>query len=389
MLFPGQGSQSVGMLRYLACLFPELLDTLAAANAAVAELTQEDTDARRLSDRIYPPTTFDADRKKEHERELRDTRNAQPAIGAVSFGAWRVLTERFGLKADFFAGHSYGELVALAAAGRMSERDLFTLSRVRGQLMAAQRGGDPGAMLAVFATPPDIDAVIAREKLNVVVANRNAPKQTVLSGPTAHIERAARLLSDAGMKATRLPVAAAFHSVLVADAAVRFRAALDGMAIAAANGVSVYANTTAAAYPTDEREAKDLLANQLAKPVAFVEQVRALADSGVHTFVEIGPGSVLTRLVEAILTDSPGVTADCFALDASGGKRSGVLDLGNVLARLAAGGHAIALAAWEAESRCRPPLPSTGKPGLAISVCGANSRREATEPHGRLAHHST
>src|SRR5262249_32732486 len=161
---------------------------------------------------------------------------------------------------------------------------------------------------------------------------------------------AGRLLSDAKLKATQLPVAAAFHSSLVADAAVPFRAALDGVSFNGANGVSVYANTTANTYPSDEREAKDLLANQLAKPGAFVEQIRAMAGTGVRTFVEVGPGSVLTRLVEAILEDGLDVTADCFSLDASGGKRSGVLDLGNVLARLAAGGHAVTLTAWEKES---------------------------------------
>jgi acyl transferase domain-containing protein len=371
VLFPGQGSQYVGMLRELACLFPETLDTLALANDAVGELAQEDTDARRLSDRVYPPTTFDDETKKGYDRDLRDTRNAQPGIGAVSFGAWRVLAERFGVKADAFAGHSYGELVALAAAGRLAPRDLFTLSRVRGQLMAGARPGDPGGMLAAFAAPADIDAVIAREKLNVVVANRNAPKQTVLSGPTAHVERAARLLSDAGIKAARLPVAAAFHSALVADAAPPFRAALDGVSLAD-GPIPVYANTTAAPYPTDQAAAKDLLGEQLAKPVAFVEQIRAMVAAGARTFVEVGPGAVLTRLVEAIVADTPGARADSFALDASGGKRSGVLDLGHTLARLAAAGHAVRLAEWERGSRCRPQ-PSTGKPGLTVPVCGANS----------------
>jgi len=386
VLFPGQGSQYVGMLRELVCLFPEMLDTLASANEAVATLAQDTTDAQRLSDRIYPPTTFDASRKKEYDSDLRDTRNAQPAIGAVSFGAWRTLTERFGLKADVFAGHSYGELVALAAAGRMKPTDLFTLSRLRGQLMADRRTGDPGAMLAVFAAPSDIEIVLAQANLDVVVANRNSPKQTVLSGPTDHIERASRLLADAKVKATRLPVAAAFHSALVADAAIPFRAALDGVSFNGANGVSVFANTTAVAYPADEREAKDLLANQLAKPVAFVEQIRAMAETGVRTFVEVGPGSVLTRLTEAILADVPDIMADCFALDASAGKRSGVLDLGNVVARLAAAGYAITLTEWERGSRCRPPAPASGKAGLMVNVCGANwvSPREKRPPRAPL-----
>src|SRR5262249_26159232 len=162
-------SQYVGMLRDLACLFPEALDALATANAAGAAQATE-SEARRLSDYVYPPTTFDAERRKQNDRDLRDTRTAQPAIGAVSFRAGRVLSERFGLTADCFAGHSYGELVALAAAGRLKEADLFALSRVRGRLMAEQRPGDPGAMLAVFAAPPEIDAAIAREKLDVVIA---------------------------------------------------------------------------------------------------------------------------------------------------------------------------------------------------------------------------
>ncbi|HEY1186520.1 MAG TPA: beta-ketoacyl synthase N-terminal-like domain-containing protein, partial [Gemmata sp.] len=372
VLFPGQGSQSVGMLRDLACLFPEALDALALANEAVAAQAPENTDARRLSDYIYPPTTFDPERKKANDRDLRDTRNAQPALGAVSFGAWAVLNTRFGVRADAFAGHSYGELVALAAAGRLSPGDLFAFSRVRGQLMAEQRAGDPGTMLAVLAPVADIEAVLSREKVNVVVANRNSPKQYVLSGATHEIERAAKALSAAGLKATRLPVAAAFHSELVADAASPFRAALERAGFAPAP-TPVFANTTAAEYPSGASEAKDLLANQLAKPVAFVEQVRAMTAAGVRTFVEVGPGAVLTRLVEAILADAPVPDATAFALDASNGKRPGVLDLAHVLSRLAAGGHPVQLAAWERESRCRPPAAPGGKPGLTVSVCGANA----------------
>ncbi|MFM8273718.1 MAG: beta-ketoacyl synthase N-terminal-like domain-containing protein, partial [Gemmata sp.] len=372
VLFPGQGSQYVGMGRDLACLFPEALAALAEADAAVAARAPADTDARRLSDYIYPPATFDPERKKDNDRALRDTRNAQPALGAVSLGSWHALSGRFGVTPAAFAGHSYGELVALAAAGRLTAGELFALSRVRGELMAANRAGDPGAMLAVLAALPEIEALIAREKLNVGVANKNAPKQNVLSGATAEIERAAKALSAAGLKAVPVPVAAAFHSPLVADAAGPFRAALDGASLAP-GAVPVFANTTAAAYPDDASSAKDLLAHQLAKPVAFVEQVRALAASGVRTFLEVGPGGVLTRLVEAILADQAVAGADAFALDASGGKRPGALDLGGALARLAAAGYEVALAEWEKGSKCRPPAAPAGKPGLTVSVCGANS----------------
>ncbi|HEV3439043.1 MAG TPA: SDR family NAD(P)-dependent oxidoreductase [Gemmata sp.] len=370
ILFPGQGSQSVGMLRDLACLFPEMLDSLAAANAAIESLSKDATDARRLSDRIYPPTSFDPEQKKFQDTDLRETRNAQPALGAISFGAWRVLSERFGVTAHAFAGHSYGELVALTAAGRMAPADLWPLSRLRGQLMGEQRSGDRGTMLAVLAPLADVERVLAEQNLDLTIANRNAPKQIVLSGATAEIERAAKVFADARMKSARLPVAAAFHSPFVADAAIPFRTALETVAFAPAS-VPVYANTTAAEYPTDPVAARDLLANQLARPVAFVEQIQAIVEAGARTFVEIGPASVLTRLTEAILAERDASEFEVFALDQSGGKRPGMLDLGHVLARLTARGHTLNLAAWEQGSRCRPIL-TTGKPGLTIALNGAN-----------------
>ncbi|MCE9567577.1 MAG: SDR family NAD(P)-dependent oxidoreductase [Planctomycetes bacterium] len=371
VLFPGQGSQSVGMLRDLACLFPEVLESLAEANRAVTAQSQDETDNHRLSDRIYPPTSFDPDAKKRQDLDLRDTANAQPALGAVSFGAWQVLSDRFGVLAGAFAGHSYGELVALAAAGRFSPADLFSLSRLRGRLMGERRSGDAGAMLAVLASIGDIEAVIREHKLDLIIANRNGPKQSVLSGATAEIERAQQALGNAKLKSLRLPVAAAFHSPFVADAAIPFRAALDGVEFGR-GAVPVFANTTAAEYPADVHSAQTLLANQLANPVAFVEEIKAMVAAGVKTFLEVGPGTVLTKLVEAI-TEYAGITGvEAFALDASGGKQPGVLDLGRVLARLAARGHRVELAAWEAGSRCRPIRLATGKPGMTMPLTGAN-----------------
>jgi polyketide-type polyunsaturated fatty acid synthase PfaA len=318
VLFPGQGSQTVGMLREVVCLFPEMLDSLAYANRAVSALSQDTTDGSRLSDRIYPPTTFDLERRKYQDDDLRQTRNAQPALGAVSYGAWRVLADRFGIVADAFAGHSYGELVALAAAGRLSAAELFTLSRLRGRLMGEQHGGDPGAMLAVLAPVLDIERVIADRTLDLVIANHNAPNQAVLSGSTQEIGRAAEAFAAAGVTCTRLPVAAAFHSRFVADAAIPFRAALESVEFTPTN-TPVYANTTAAEYPEEPAAARGLLANQLAKPVAFVNEIRAMAASGVSTFLEVGPGSVLSRLTEAILAPAEYPGSAVISLDASGG----------------------------------------------------------------------
>ena len=354
VLFPGQGSQSVGMLRDLACLFPESLEELDRAGAALADI-------------IYPPTRFDADRVKADDAALRDTRNAQPAIGAVSLGAWRVLHERFGLNADAFAGHSYGELTALAAAGRLSPDDFQSLSRLRGELMARERSGDSGSMLAVLAPLPEIEAAIAKHGLKLIVANKNAPKQTVLSGSTAEIERAQAAFREEKLKSSKLAVAAAFHSEFVADAAGPLRDALRGVALASA-AIPVFANTTAAPYPDDAEAAKDLLANQLAKPVEFVNQIRTMLAAGVRTFVEVGPGTVLAGLVDKIVADAAIADAEVFSTD---GKRGSLFELANALARLATRGVPVKLIEWEAESRCRPPEPRKAN-GLTVVLCGAN-----------------
>ena len=356
VLFPGQGSQRVGMLRDLTCTFPEVLNTLADANE------------NRLADAIYPPTSFAPDAKKRQDEALRATDKAQPALGAVSYGAFKLLRERFGVNADAFAGHSYGELPALAAAGRLTEPELHRLSRLRGELMAARRGGDPGTMLAVLGPLEKVEQVLRESKLDVVIANKNSPTQTVLSGATAAIDAAEPVLKAAGLKGVRIPVAAAFHSPLVADAAVPFREALNAVPFPAGTK-PVFANSTAAEYPAAPAAARELLGNQLAKPVEFVGQIRAMWDAGVRTYLEVGPGRVLTKLVDAILTAG---AATVIALDASEGNKPGTLDLAHLLAKLAAGGYPVKLAEWEKGSRCRPPAVPA-KSAMTVPVSGANS----------------
>src|SRR5262249_37778485 len=137
----------------------------------------------------------------------RATNVAQPAIGAVSLAGWRIL-EHFGVAADAFAGHSYGELTALCAAGRLDPAGFFRLSKLRGQLMAGGKA-DRGAMLAVRSPLTTVEQVLAQETLDLVIANRNAPSQAVLSGPTAAIEQATLLFQKRQIPCQRLPVSAA------------------------------------------------------------------------------------------------------------------------------------------------------------------------------------
>ncbi|MCI0650283.1 MAG: acyltransferase domain-containing protein, partial [Planctomycetes bacterium] len=239
-VFPGQGSQYTGMLRDLACAFPAMQDALAAADTAFWESGEEGVEGARLSDAIYPHSVFGAEERERAESALRATEIAQPAIGAVSIGALRVL-EGFGVSADAVCGHSFGELTAVCASGRLSEQTFHTLANFRGRLMGARRG-DRGGMIAVSAPAALIADLLRAEELDLVIANKNAPDQVVLSGATPEIERALEIAAARGLRALRLPVAAAFHSEFVADAGRPFREALRKVRFAEER-CAVFANT--------------------------------------------------------------------------------------------------------------------------------------------------
>ncbi|WP_136513264.1 type I polyketide synthase [Geomonas edaphica] len=359
VLFPGQGSQYNGMLNDLACSFPQVLDALVTADAGFFS-----ENGSRLSDLIYPPSAYDEATRVSQEEALRATQAAQPAIGAASLGALRLL-QAFGVAPEAVAGHSYGELTALCAAGRLDESAFHELSRLRGKLMGAG-DGDKGSMLAVSAPLAKIAEAVAAEKLDLVIANKNAPTQAVLSGATAEIKRAVAIFKERGLTCKELPVAAAFHSQLVADAAKPFLAALEKIDMPQGR-IPVYANTTAALYPADTAQAKAQLAAQLAKPVEFVAEIEAMYAAGVTTFVEVGPGNRLTGLAQAILAERPHLAV---ALDASSGKRSGIADLARTLAQLSVLGYGVNLALWD---EGHSPAPVTGKkPALSIPISGAN-----------------
>ncbi|MBL0226311.1 MAG: SDR family NAD(P)-dependent oxidoreductase [Geobacteraceae bacterium] len=360
ILFPGQGSQYTGMLRDLGCCFPEMLETLTAAEDGF-----ESAVGARLSDLIYPPTAFVAAERERQEEGLRATDVAQPAIGAVSLGALRLLRS-FGLEPDAVAGHSYGELTALCAAGRLDEPSFHALSRLRGSLMASGEG-DKGGMLAVSAPLADIGRMLEEEGLDLVIANCNAPTQAVLSGPSSEITRAVTACSERKLTCKQLPVAAAFHSSLVADAAEPLLEALADVPFSAGS-IPVYSNSTASEYPAAAAKARKLLAGQLARPVEFVAEIEAMHVAGIRTFVEIGPGSRLSGLVKSILGDHRHTAV---SLDASSGKRSGIADLARCLAQLAVLGHPVQLTAWD--NIFQPAAQTAGrKPAMTIPLCGAN-----------------
>lgn len=360
-LFPGQGSQYTGMGRDAVVLFPE-------AHDAVARASQTDISGRRLSEFIYPVPTFSDAEREAQLAALTQTQVAQPAIGAVSLALLRVL-ERFGIQPQYVGGHSYGELVALHAAGCFDESTLHELSRLRGRVMAETQDGE-GAMLAVHAPLEDIERVLDEQGFDVELANRNAPSQGILSGSRTAIERVSKFLDAKGWKTRLLQVSAAFHSRFMTEAQQRFRAALDKLPIQAPR-VPVLANATGAPYPADPVAMRDLLASQLTRPVMFVDEIRHLYDAGVRTFVEVGPKKVLTGLVNSILQERP---HHAFSADASAGRGCGIADVARVVAIFAILGHAVELGAWE-----QIP-PEVRRSAMAVQLLGINYRAPRAAP---------
>ncbi|MCG3128857.1 MAG: hypothetical protein CHACPFDD_03753 [Phycisphaerae bacterium] len=353
-LFPGQGSQYCGMGSELAAVFPEMLDALCEFEHVVTPGVARSP----VIESIFPRAAFDDERRAARDATLTDTRAAQPALGATSAAMLRVL-RRFGIEADCFAGHSFGELSALYAAGWIELEGLARLARVRGQLMARADGGR-GAMAAVSGP---IDAVESELRGgDVVVANRNSPTQVVISGEREQVAVAEARLRQRGFSVRRLAVGGAFHSPLVAAALGAFQRELALVPLSA--GKPVMSCTTGEAYPAEATAARELLGEQLMRPVDFLAQVRSLVRAGVRTLVEVGPRSVLTSLVRA---GPHAAGLRLIALDASAG-RDGLLDLARALAQIAVAGHALRLDAWD------PAPPGVRTPGMVVRLLGANYR---------------
>ncbi len=287
LLFPGQGSQRVGMAKDLAEAFPEARAALETVDEALGI---------RLS----------AVMSDGPEELLTRTDHAQPAILAHSAAVWAVVASRLAGSVAGAAGHSLGEYSAYLAAGALGLVEAARLVRRRGELMHEAGTARPGTMAAVMGLDAERVTAVCREASGpdgvAVAANLNAPDQIVISGDPPAVERAGELLKAAGAKRViPLKVSGAFHSPLMAPAAARFGEAL-GAAALAAPAFPVVAN--ASAEPVrDAATARRLLAAQLTSPVRWVESVRALAGlvGDGATFVEVGPGNVLAGLARRIV----------------------------------------------------------------------------------------
>ena len=241
------------------------------------------------------------------------------------------LFRSFGLRPSAVAGHSYGEFVALHAAGVFSLDSLAELSVERGRFMLAAGGREPGGMAAIGAGAEAVEALV-NGSVGVVLANRNGPSQTVVSGPNDAIAGVVAKARERGLRAQSLSVAAAFHSPLVAGASIPLRDLVARHHPATAK-IPVYSNVTAAPYGPDSSQIPAQLGDHLAKPVRFAAMIEAMYADKTSVFVEVGAGSVLTSLIGSILGDRPHLAV---ATEPAG--RKGLSGFLNTLGRLFVGG---------------------------------------------------
>ncbi len=324
-LFPGQGAQQVNMLRDLSLVFKEVRETFEQADDVLRSRLP-----RRLSAYVFPPPAFTDDERQLQHNELTDTRLAQPAVAAAGLAAYRLL-KGFGIRPEVVGGHSFGEYVALAAAGSMSETDLFSIAETRGEILGRTNGECKGAMAAVAGGEEQV-AKLLPLLAGINLANINSPNQCIISGEVDAIESAISRLNSLGIKTRAIAVSAAFHSPLMQPARDQLHAALSLLDFRKPQA-KVFSNTTAEPYPDDVEEYAELLARHLVEPVAFKKEIEQIYASGIEVFVECGPGTILTGLVNDTLSDRPHLAV---SLDRNG--RNGITQLLHLLALLAVQG---------------------------------------------------
>jgi [acyl-carrier-protein] S-malonyltransferase len=290
--FPGQGSIEAGMGLEIA-----------EASAAAREVFVQGSEASGLD---LERLCFEAD-----QEELVDTAVQQPALVATSLAFLEAVKDRLGIVPDFVVGHSVGEFAALAAADSMSIKDAIALVRERGIAMAEAARQKPGSMAAILGLEDEVVEQLCRKILGVWPANYNCPGQIVVSGEHDAVDECIELAQQAGARrAVKLKVSGAFHSPLVARAAERLRPAVERVNFK--EPAAPFMSTVTARFETAQRVAP-LLVDQLTAPVRFTQAARELMNKGVHTFVEVGPGNVLSGLVKRIDRTAKAISVNSLA----------------------------------------------------------------------------
>jgi [acyl-carrier-protein] S-malonyltransferase len=289
MVFPGQGSQAVGMLE---------------GYAGLPEIDQVRKDAAQVLG-----GEFDRLLREGPQQALNLTVNTQPAMVTAGYGAYRAWRALGGPAPEIVAGHSLGEYTALVAAGAITFTDCLPLVRSRAQFMQEAVPEGQGAMAAILMLDDDAVRAACVEAGGVVQpVNYNAPGQVVIAGERKAVERAMELCKARGAKrAMALPVSAPFHSTLMQPAAVKLKHYLENVSITAPK-IPIL-NNVDVAIESDPARIKDALVRQAASAVRWVETIRKMADSGVTHILECGPGRVLAGMVKRIAPELKALAA--------------------------------------------------------------------------------
>lgn len=366
-LFPGQGSQYIDMGADVAKAFEYACSSW---DDAAASITFENEGP--LHQVVFPRPAFDDETRVIDSAKLTATEWAQPAIGAASVALLRLL-QALRFEADVFGGHSFGELTALHAARAFDMDTFLRTARKRGEFMR-DAAATPGAMTAIARPVEEVVATLAEAGIHVGIANDNGPKQTVLSDTVEAIEAAEKVLQEKGFELRRLSVATAFHSPVVAAAKDSFLSFLQTIEMARP-AKPVYSNVDAAPHADEIATIRSRLADQIVSQVRFAQMIEAMYHHGVRTFVEVGPGSVLSNLVGQILGERAS-SATVVNLDRKG--QHGLTAFWTALGRLAIAGHDLHFDALWKGYALEPERPAP-RPKFAVDINGANHGRPYPE----------
>jgi polyketide-type polyunsaturated fatty acid synthase PfaA len=375
-LFSGQGSQYLEMGKELAINFPQMRQAYAQMDSLLlaGQLSS-------ISSRVFPPPVFDKTQKDAQVAALQQTENAQPAIAAFSVGLYKIL-QQSGFKADFAAGHSFGELTALWCAEVLSDEDYFALVKARGQAMASSQDSnvDAGAMVAVTGNTSKLQELIA-DFPQITIANWNSHNQVVLAGTKSENTRIQQILDQHGYAFVLLPVSAAFHTPLVGYAQKPFAQSIASIRFSCPQ-IPVFCNVTGEVHPQDPEKIRNNLKAHIIKPVLFKQEIENIYAAGGYCFVEFGPKSILTNLVKNILGDRPHLAIALNAHKGRGGNQSSVTakNSDRLLREAVIQMRVLGLNLCDIDSYMleqKSPNPQTKK-GLTVSLNGTNYVSEKT-----------
>ncbi|MGB0588140.1 MAG: SDR family NAD(P)-dependent oxidoreductase [Myxococcota bacterium] len=328
-LFPGQGSQYLGMGADLAERFTVVQETFDEADAVMSDVL----DAPLTS--YFLNADFESkEASKAAFIKLTQTEITQPAVLAVDTALLRLVKE-FGFRADMVAGHSLGEYGACVASDVMSFESALRTVAARGTAMAdvEPMDGDNGLMAAVAAGVEPVEEVLSEIDGYVVCANKNCHAQTVIGGSTGPVKAAAARLEEKGFDVRMIPVSHAFHTRIVAPASEPLRQHLATVEISKPS-ISILSNVTGGFYPETPDEIRDLLATQVASPVEFIAEIERLHEEGVRTFVEIGPKRAQTGFIQSVLEGK-----DIRVFPTNHPKYGGLMTLRAAVGQLIVAGH--------------------------------------------------